>query len=76
MEKCISNVVIPTPIIELCAGDYKSTQCVLHPDAIPILDLPANSSVYDIIIKQNLAIQSNKAILDSILLRLTTANIP
>ena len=76
MENCISNVVIPTPLIEECSGCYASTKCILHPDALPILNLPANSSLYDIIVKQNLAIQSNRAILDSILIRLITAGIP
>jgi hypothetical protein len=73
---CNTGVNIPTPIIDECKGKYTSTKCIVHPDPAPILDLPIGTILYDIIIKQNLAIQSNRALVDDIKRRIDNAGIP
>lgn len=55
METCYSGIAIPTPESEPCNGDYKSTDCVLSPDALTYLGLPANTSQSDI----NAAVQAS-----------------
>ena len=66
LTTCQSGVNIPPQISEPCLGDYKSSKCVLHPDALPILDLPASSPIYNIIIAQNLAILSNRILINAV----------
>jgi hypothetical protein len=62
---CYSGVEIPTPISEVCQNNYTSTKCILHLDAPIILNLPAQSSVYDIITKQNtILVSQNQRIID------------
>lgn len=64
---CYSGVDIPQNLsLEPCGGEYKSSKCTLHPDAIPLFNLIAGSSLYDIIIAQNLAIQSNRNLIDAV----------
>lgn len=48
-NNCYTGTSIPAPIIEPCSGIYYNSQCVIHESAIPYLDLPANSSVKNII---------------------------
>jgi hypothetical protein len=66
MTTCNKGVDIPILLVPECGGDFKSTKCSLHPDALPILNLPTNTSNYDIIIAQNLAIQSNRNLIDAV----------
>lgn len=47
--KCFTNTTVPILGTEPCGGDYKDNNCVIHPDAIPYLGLPANSSENTII---------------------------
>ena len=64
---CYSGVDIPQNLsLEPCGGDYKSSKCILHPDAISLFNLIPSSSVYDIIIAQNLAIKSNRDLIDAV----------
>jgi hypothetical protein len=42
---CNNGVDIPNILqTETCNGEYKSTQCIIHPTAISYLNLPINSS--------------------------------
>lgn len=56
-ENCYTGTTVPEPITEPCNGDYTSDQCIIHPIAIPYLDLPANSSLYTIVNTFILALQ-------------------
>lgn len=50
MNNCYTGTnVPPTLIVEPCEGIYKNDACVIHESAIPYLELPANSSVKEII---------------------------
>lgn len=44
MENCFTGVSIPIPIPAPCGGDYKSTECVATPNAIPSLDIAAGDT--------------------------------
>ena len=49
-----------TPIeleTEPCNGEYTSTSCIFHPSVLTYLNLPANSSMTDIITNLILALQ-------------------
>jgi len=46
---CSNGITIPTLNEDLCNGETKATQCIIHPDALVLLELPADSSTYDII---------------------------
>jgi len=47
---CNSGISIPSLLPEdPCNGETKSTKCVIHSDALVLLELSADSSVYDII---------------------------
>jgi len=48
-DNCYTGTNIPTPISENCGGIYTSTECIVQESAIPYLNLPANSSVKNII---------------------------
>ena len=63
---CPTGVNIPTLLTPECGGDFKSTKCSLHPDAIPLFNFPIGTSNYDIIIAQNLAIKSNRDLIDTV----------
>ncbi len=41
---CQTGTSVPTLTQETCNGEYKSTQCIIHPTAISYLNLPINSS--------------------------------
>lgn len=42
---CPTNgISIPTPLTEICSGIYYSTNCVVIPEAIPILLLPEGAT--------------------------------
>jgi hypothetical protein len=41
---CQTGTSVPTLTQESCNGEYKSTQCFIHPTAISYLNLPINSS--------------------------------
>jgi len=41
---CNNGTSVPELITESCNGEYKSTQCIIHPTAISYLNLPINSS--------------------------------
>jgi len=41
---CNNGTSVPTLSQETCNGEYKSTQCIIHPTAISYLNLPINSS--------------------------------
>lgn len=63
---CNTGVSIPVLLTPECGGDFKSTKCSLHPDAIPLFNFPIGTSNYDIIIAQNLAIKSNRDLIDAV----------
>lgn len=63
---CNTGVSIPTQISEPCSGIYTSTKCILHPDIIPLFNFPIGTSIYNIIIAQNLAIASNRGLIDAV----------
>jgi hypothetical protein len=44
MSDCYTGIVIPTPIVEICNGEYKSTDCIKTPNAIIYLDLPEGAT--------------------------------
>ena len=67
MEKiCNTGVSIPILLTPECGGNYESTRCIAHPDAIPALSKPSGTTLYDIIVAQNLALQSNRNLIDAI----------
>jgi len=41
---CQTGTSVPSLAEEVCNGEYKSTQCIIHPTAISYLNLPVNSS--------------------------------
>jgi hypothetical protein len=41
---CNNGTSVPSLSQETCNGEYKSTQCIIHPTAISYLNLPINSS--------------------------------
>ena len=49
-NNCYTGTTVP-PILEIepCGGIYTPTECIIHESAIPYLELPANSSVKEII---------------------------
>jgi len=55
MENCYNGIAIPTPVPAPCNGEYKSTDCILAPNALTYLGLPASSSQSEI----NAAIQAS-----------------
>lgn len=55
METCYNGIAIPPRVVEACGGDYKSTDCVLSPDALIYLGLPINASQSEI----NAAVQAS-----------------
>ena len=48
-DNCYSGISTPDKILEICNGEYTSDVCIIHPQAIPYLDLPANSSLNTIV---------------------------
>ena len=46
---CYDGIIIPDPIEETCQGDYTSTNCVINPNALTYLNLPANSTMSTIV---------------------------
>jgi hypothetical protein len=44
MEVCKNGISIPELSEDLCKGKTKNTQCIIHSDAIPSLELNANST--------------------------------
>ena len=62
---CDNGIVIPTLSTDKCGGKKMYDECIIHEQAITFLDLPANSSIKDVIDKliliisgQNTRIQS------------------
>lgn len=56
---CNNGIVIPTPLTEdPCKGETKSTNCIIHPDALVLLELPADSSMYTIVNTFTVALSS------------------
>lgn len=43
-EKCYQGTSVPQKIVEPCDGDYKSTSCILSPNALIYLGLPQGAS--------------------------------
>lgn len=78
---CFSTgVTIPLPIVDPCGGVLKSDACSIHAQAIPDLNIPANSTVNAVIeamkialISQNLTIQGLQAVLSNPPINNTTA---
>lgn len=66
METCYNGVAIPPKAVEACGGDYKSTDCILTPNALTYLSLPVNSSQSEI----NAAIQSSLMAKDELILEI------
>lgn len=62
---CYEGVSVMPQITEICQGDYKSSVCTLHAQAIPEFNLPINSSVNTIIETMKVIIVSqNQRIID------------
>lgn len=66
MENCYNGISIPTPVTEPCNGEYKSTDCILAPNALTYLGLPASSSQSEI----NAAIQASLMTKDELILEI------
>ena len=56
---CNNGIVIPNLENDECNGKTMSTKCIIHVDSIPSLDLPQNSSQYEI--NQTLILALNSA---------------
>lgn len=46
---CISGVNIPILSEDICNGETKNSKCVIHEDALVLLELPSNSTMYEIV---------------------------
>lgn len=80
---CYSGVSIMPQITEICNGEYKSSLCVLHAQAIPDFNLPINSSLNTIIetmktiiVSQNLRTTNLETEIATLKARLLGAGIP
>ena len=50
MSDCYQGIVIPPNLQEdPCLGKRINSACVIHPDALTLLDIPSNTPVRDII---------------------------
>lgn len=49
MAECIQGITIPPLLQDNCNGETKSTDCIIHSNAITYLGLPANSNLTTII---------------------------
>lgn len=67
MSICYDGIVIPPKEQEPCNGKYTSTDCVIHQASIPSLDLPANSSMTEVIEALKLAILFKEEQIQSLL---------
>jgi hypothetical protein len=47
-DRCNSGISIPELSADPCHGETKSTECIIHKDAITLLDLPPNSTQAEI----------------------------
>jgi len=56
-NNCYSGISAQDKVEEPCNGEYTSDVCIIHPQAIPYLDLPVNSSLNTIISTFVLALQ-------------------
>tara|TARA_R110000782_G_scaffold181647_1_gene271942 strand:- start:257 stop:520 length:264 start_codon:yes stop_codon:yes gene_type:complete len=54
---CNNGISIPTLGVEECGGDYTNTNCVINPNIITYLNLPANSTMTEIVTALVLALQ-------------------
>ena len=41
---CYTGVVVPSPIIAPCGGEYISSACIVHAPTLNYLNLPAGST--------------------------------
>ena len=41
---CNNGIVIPPLSVDECDGERKSTKCIIHQTAIPLFELPINST--------------------------------
>ena len=57
-NNCYQGVVIPNPIEEPCGGVYTLDTCIVHADAIPYLNLPANSKIKEVVDKIIISLQA------------------
>lgn len=48
MENCYTGTNVPETQCEPCHGKYTSTDCIIDPNALVYLNLPANSTVSEI----------------------------
>jgi hypothetical protein len=46
---CNNGIIIPQLSEDVCNGETKNSKCVIHEDALVLLELPEDSSAYDII---------------------------
>lgn len=68
MNNCYTGTDVPPLEEEDCQGNYTSSNCVINPNAITYLNLPANSSVTTIIS----ALILNQMYQDELIAQLTT----
>ncbi len=48
MPTCNNGIEIPDLEVDICNGETKPTACIIHADAIPSLELAANSTQAEI----------------------------
>ena len=58
MATCYQGIQIPTLQSDPCNGKTKNSACIIHPDALTLLELPANSPIRDIINTYAIALNS------------------
>lgn len=55
---CYEGIEVPTLIEEPCGGIYTLDSCIVHADAIPYLNLPANSKIKTVVEKIIISLQA------------------
>jgi hypothetical protein len=63
---CYEGTVVPEQIIEPCNGVYTKTDCIVYESAITYLELPANTSLTQIINSMILSLQSKDTLISDL----------
>jgi hypothetical protein len=63
---CYEGTVVPEQIIEPCEGIYTKTDCIVHEAAITYLELPANTSLTQVIYNMVLSLQAKDTLISDL----------
>ncbi len=73
---CQDNTDLPEFASEECDGVYTQSMCIIHPTALPYLNLPVNSSVFTIINTFILALEYKDEVISALEARIEALENP